>query len=296
MFNNLKVQSSDKKVVNTKSLYTGLMNVKVVALNPTLKELKALGYNIKEDSQEPQYYKVNTYGGDDTFTELHFLVEGTEIIDQKPVTVKNRIKVVISDRDRKDSSTGKKQYIYGGFKANEVKTLWLENPEDIHNSKYPPTKEEISKMRVIKEGEEVLMNLLINWLNLPTRDIDGNPGHFMLNEDEWKKLQSKEGVKDFEKSLKDAKAFDNDVQVLFTVTHSQDGSKHYQNIDTKMFGRATDKQQVFIDYHNKSDYNVPKGDYSYEFKEWEATPVLNIPTSEKELNAPSGDAKMKFKF
>ena len=125
------------------TLYSGLTNMKVLAVNPTMAELHALGVNVK---QEPSY-AINF--SDQDYNKIIFWVGNSD--------TKVKIEILMQPFHR-TSQTGKKQWI-NAFGA----TTWSEEA---------PTYDwwKSDKQRPAYVGEETLVEFTKAWANVAAGD------------------------------------------------------------------------------------------------------------------------------
>ena len=110
----LKVTNQKDFVENTRVLYQGLGNFKVVAINPTGVEIKKL-LNIKEsvDIKDPNYLNLDLQKDGVLQNKIVFYIQGTNKVSQpdgtiKVETINDKVEFLVANRVRV-SSTGKQQ-------------------------------------------------------------------------------------------------------------------------------------------------------------------------------------------
>lgn len=140
-------------------LYTGVENFRIVAVCPNHDELKKL---YSEKSKEDTYILMNDDGKTQAKIVLH--------LDNEPgegePSIKTRITFFVTN-NHKDSQTGKKLYInaYG-------QTAWLADPAVIpENMQWY----DLTDSRLAYDGEDNLIGLIRNLLNLPSLAKADNP-------------------------------------------------------------------------------------------------------------------------
>lgn len=145
--------SSDKQVVGG-SLFTGLHNVKVIAINPTLEEMKAMGINAQKD---PQYLTTTDKGVNKMRIDF-YLASATQGVNLGKTT---KISFWIEDSVRTNQNNNKEEWInkYGN-------TTWG-SAIDV-----PPTYDWYSTdgMRKCYIGEGDLTSFIKSWANVDPKD------------------------------------------------------------------------------------------------------------------------------
>lgn len=242
--------SSEKAVVQENKLYTGLTNMKVVAINPNKMQLESLGY---KPQSEPVYASVE----DGTKKlRLDFYLVHPEL------SIRTKIAFFLEDKPRTNMDGTKGEWInvygrtaWGTTDAAPVELKWFD----------------ATTARPAKVGESDLHNFLINWLNVRPNDearLDKFEALFVGDYSELKGLL--------------AVAKDNEIRVLLTV---KDGK--YQGVYGRYFDRATNKRTNYWEAHIKSQTEAgyaPKEDFqnSFVFQEWKESPVMeDIPAKEE---------------
>jgi hypothetical protein len=236
--------SSDKQVIGGR-LYTGITNMKVVAINPTKAKLEELGYRPQNEpvyvSEEDEVKKVR----------IDFLLacQGPNPDD----TVKAKIAFFLENKERQNQEGTKAEWM-----NNFGRSAWG-TPDG------PPTALKwfnAEGARPAKVGESDLYNFILNWLNVNPND-EARLEHFdALFAGNYAELQ---GLL--------ASNPNNEVRVLLTV---KDGK--YQSVYNKYFDRATSKRLDYWEKHIKGQTEAgypPKDDFqaSFAFQEWLAPTV-----------------------
>lgn len=235
--------ASDKAVVAESKLYTGLANMKVVAINPNKMQLEAMGYKPQAEpvytSSEAGVRKVR----------LDFYLVHPEM------NIRTKIAFFLEDRIRMNQEGNKCEWIndfgrtaWGGTDVPPMDLKWFD----------------ASTARKAKVGEADVHNFLINWLNISLNDeakLDKFDSLFMGDYSELRFLLSH--------------AKDNQIRVLLTV---KDGK--YQGVYGRYFDRATNKRTNYWESHIKSQTEAgyaPKEDFQNNFtlQEWTA-PSMTI--------------------
>lgn len=198
-----------------RKLYTGLGDVSVIMINPTLAELVEKGINFKD---EPVYTSLADEG--------HKKVR-LDIWVSHPVVGNNKVSFFLEDFN-KESSAGNQQYINDFGQAT-----WGKSPEDVmarltwFNSK---------GIRLAKGGEPELVDFIKNLFSIgkdAEAGIDSIAKLFAGDVSELKKIFT---------SYKERQ-----VQVLFIVKESK--GEWYQNIYARYFSRAGSKSTVYWNKH-----------------------------------------------
>lgn len=234
-----------QKPIEGKKLFTGLGDVSVEMVNPTLAELQAKGINFKE---EPVYTSVADAG--------HKKVR-LDIWVNNPIAGLNKVVFFLEDFS-KESSAGNKQYI------NDFgQSTWGKTEEDVmarltwFNSK---------GIRLAKSGEPELVDFIKNLLSIG-KDTEAGI-------DKISKLFDGDVSE-----LKDifAKFNDRKVQVLYIVKESS--GEWYQNIYARYFSRAGSKSTGYWNKHFAGSTSLPIFQDSYLLKEFDpltyATPSVD---------------------
>ncbi len=213
--------------------YMGVAKVKIVAVNPSLKQLNDLGIQFKE---EPIYLKDDAEG----IKQINFnfwakaQVNGSDVVTPIKLSVKNKPSV---------STTGKKEYINA-----KGENQWTESA---------PTKTDYfdpTGCRPAMVGETALIGFLKTWLNVRkggTASLDLVP-MFKNNFSELKDLVS-----------------NNDIYCLLLVADEK-YQNVYSKYFVRGFVSELDAQEQFrkhIQKQTDSGYE-PKEDYTIELQEW----------------------------
>ena len=139
----IKSNASTEEVVGGLKIYSGLTNVKVIAVNPTMVELHALDINVK---QEPNY---NVTIGEEEYNKIVFWLNNTDGNFKLEILMQTKPRV---------SQTGKYQWMNGIGQAT-----WSEEE---------PTYEwwKTEGQRKAYAGEETLINFVKAWANVASGD------------------------------------------------------------------------------------------------------------------------------
>lgn len=246
--------SSDKQVVQEGKLYTGLANMKVVAINPNKAQMEAMGL---KPQAEPVYATIEEGVKK---LRLDFYLAHPE----QPI--RSKIAFFLEDKQRTDKTGMKGEWI-----NNFGRTAWGTTDSAPADKKWFDAK----TARRCKVGEADLHNFLINLLNISPNDeakLDNFDALFVGNYTELRGVLS---------NFKD-----NVIRVLLTV---RDGK--YQSVYNKYFDRATNKRTNYWEAHIKAQSEAgypPKEDYqnSFTFQEWKEPAVkADAPATE----APKSD-------
>ena len=214
-------------------IITGVIDVNILTVNPTLEELIAMGVNLKK---EPEYISANPETGAKKIR-LDFWIKPTAKELTKYVT---KISFFLEDADRVAQS-GKFQYINSECKASyadNIETL----PEWINRV----------GIRQAKIGEAELMEFLKNFAGVKDLEFDNFSALFNNNMTEIRGLIS------MKKS--------NSVQILFT---EKDG---FQSTYNKYSMRGGNTRMDFWIKHLDKVTNKPNHQNSLKPKVWENQP------------------------
>lgn len=141
----IKSNSSEEKVAGGGiTLYSGISNFNVVAINPSLEELHAMDIKVK---QEPNYYVE--FNGEEYF-KLTFWIRNADLTTRMEILMQNKERVSQSGKNQWMNSTGQSTW------ADGIPTYeWWKNP---------------SSSRKAFTGEETLINFLKAWANVAHGD------------------------------------------------------------------------------------------------------------------------------
>jgi len=223
----IQSNSSDVEVVGGIPLYTGIGAMSVVAVNPTLGELNAIGVKMKT---EPEYTGLQFSDDGPVYNKLVFWIHN----DEHSFTT--RVEFLVTAEERRISKTGKYQWInkFG-------QTSWGEtNP----SSQYDWFKDE--GVRKAYGGEDVLIDFIKAWANIP----NGGDLEFDSPADIFKGKITE--LTQLVMALKD-----NKVRCLLGV---KDGK--YQQVYTKYFGRLKPKRDDMFVRALNDDYRQFKAEYN----------------------------------
>lgn len=250
---------SDEAVVKEGKLFTGLKNMKVVAINPTKAELEKMGYRPQND---PTYLTVE---GKVKKVRLDFFLHGST--DEGDI-VRTKVAFFLENRPQENKDGTKAEWI------NDFgRTAWG-TPEA------PPadlTWFDAETARLSNVGEGGLHLFLINWLNISQNDEAKLDNFDALFDGDYTELRALL-----------AGNTDNEVRVLLCI---RDGK--YQSVYSRYFDRATNKRTTYWESHirkqTESGY-PPKEDFSgsFIFQEWKEPTVMATYTESGE-DDDSGD-------
>lgn len=237
--------ASDKPVFKEIKLYTGLHNLKVVAINPTKSELEKMGYKPQND---PVYIGEE---GNVKKLRLDFHLLG---VAPNGDNIMTKVAFFLENQHRVNKDGTKSEFI------NDFgRTAWSADG-DIEN---PPSgltwfKHETARRSYVGEADVHLF--LVNWLNIGPEDEAKLESFLALFEEDYSELLGLLGGNS-----------DNEIRVLLTVRDSK-----YQSVYNRYFDRASNKRTNYWDSHIKSQtangYAL-KEDYSnsLHFQEWVET-------------------------
>jgi hypothetical protein len=258
--------ASDTKVFKEVKLFTGIHNLKVVAINPTKEKLEEMGY---KPQNAPNY--LSTEGeGDDEVKKLRL---DFHLLGQSPEGEKIMTKVAffLENQYRVNKDGDKAEWI------NDFgRTAWSAkgSPEEAP-SQFTWFKHESARRSHVGEADVHLF--LVNWLNIGPDDEAKMDNFLALFDENYSELQS---------IL--ASNIDNEVRVLLSVRDNK-----YQSVYNKYFDRASNRRTNYWDSHIKNQtvngYAL-KEDYqnSFAFQEWiEAAVKTDAPATEG--GKPKGD-------
>lgn len=233
---------SDEKVFKEIKLYTGLHNLKVVAINPTKAQLEEMGFKPQND---PVYL---TTEGEVKKLRLDFHLQGAGLEGD---TVKTKVAFFLENQYRTNKDGDKAEWI------NDFgRTAWsLKGTPD-----EPPTGLNWFDHQTARRshiGEADLHLFLVNWLNIGPDDEAKMDNFLAIFDEDYSELQ---GIL--------SGNIENEVRVLLTVRDSK-----YQSVYNKYFDRASNKRMNYWDSHMKNQISngyAPKEDYglTFTFQEW----------------------------
>ncbi len=234
--------ASDTKVFKEIKLYTGLHNMKVIAVNPNKEQLEEMGYKPKK---APVY--VTTEGDVKKLRlDFHLFGEGPE--GEKIMT---KLAFFLENQHRLNKDGNKSEWI------NDFgRTAW----SAVGDAENPPKgftwfKHETARQSHVGEGD--LHLFLTNWLNIGPDDEAKMDNFLAIFDEDYSELRSLL-----------AGNIDNKVRVLLSVRDSK-----YQSVYNKYFDRASNKRTNYWDSHVRNQTSngyAIKEDYqnSFALQEW----------------------------
>lgn len=229
----MAIKIGKESVEGVFKLYKGVAAFNIVAVNPTKKELEELqGRELENDPE----YKGKNDDGVDTMRVVFYAKTNPEAKINSGIELMIPVSFILTKAQRVGQSSGKIQIIdtYG-------RTAWA-TPEEVTNKaipQYTSGPANISKeYRPAYQGEESLVDFLIQWLNIP------NPANY--KDGKW---VMKADPSDSEVSLNMEALFKGDVSELKDLVNlakpymvkaavgikTTDEGKQYQAIFTRKF-------------------------------------------------------------
>lgn len=226
--------SSETQVVSTGNLYTGIDLFKVIAVNPNMEQLNALGI---ASTKEPEYLGSDKKG--DQYIRVDFWLQG--ITQKRPI----KFTTFLYNAIRVDKTGAKFQYI------NDFgKCAWGTDTELPAVTWFKP-----AGARKAFMGEEQLISFIRAWVNAGEDD--------MVSIENWDNI-FRGNTKEFQEIFQAFK--DNTVRCMMQVRVSEDG-KAFQEINPQHFTRAyVTSNKGWIDAFKNYP---PKAIYSYEVKPYQ---------------------------
>jgi len=253
---------SDKKVFKEIKLYTGIHNMKVVAINPPKDKLEEMGYKPQND---PVYL---TTEGDVKKLRLDFHLQGQGPEGEKIMT---KVAFFLENQYRLNRDGTKSEWI------NDFGRVAWSAEGDPENAPDGLTwfKHETARQSHVGEGD--LHLFLVNWLNIGPDDEAKLDNFLAVFDEDYSELQSLL-----------AGNIDNEVRVLLTVRDSK-----YQSVYNKYFDRASNKRTNYWDSHVKNQTSngyAIKEDYQNNFALQEWTEPATKPDAGGDVeDKPKGD-------
>lgn len=171
------VKVGKESVEGSFKLYKGMAAFNIVAVNPNKKELETLlGRDIDNDPE----YKSKNEDGQDVIRVTFYAKTNIEAKVNNGIELMVPISFMITKAKKVGQGSGKIQIIdkYG-------RTAWA-TPEDVESKSIPMYKSgpaNISKdYRPAYQGEEQLVDFLVNWLNIPG-PMDYKDGQWVMKKD-----------------------------------------------------------------------------------------------------------------
>lgn len=251
----IEFNTSDKEVIAVKKLYTGISNMLVVAVNPTMEEAAALGIKMQ---QEPIY--VTEQDGV-TSARIEFHLRNPE------KNINTKVVYWLKDKNRV-SKSGKTQYInkYG-------KTAWATDKDALGANEYFINE----GTREAFDGEEAFVDVFIrNWANAEFNTAAKKYSTILPETTKFFKGDFSE-LKNILKAIPH-----NGVRVLLGV---KDGK--YQDVYTKHIERTYQKSNnAFIKALN-DEYGQFKSEFNSDLELTEYTGTIVAP--EKDTTSSAAD-------
>lgn len=173
----MAVKVGKESVEGSFKLYKGMAAFNIVAVNPNKKELETLlGRDIDNDPE----YKGKNEDGQDVIRVTFYAKTNIEAKVNNGIELMVPISFMITKAKKVGQGSGKIQIIdkYG-------RTAWA-TPEDVESKSIPMYKSgpaNISKdYRPAYQGEEQLVDFLVNWLNIPG-PMDYKDGQWVMKKD-----------------------------------------------------------------------------------------------------------------
>lgn len=252
----IKGNNSTDQVLNQIENHVGLMNMKVVAINPTKDELvKILNIENPTNIKEPQYKDLDLQKDGILQNKIVFQLQG-KLPDGK---IKNsRLEFLVAPRERKNKDGNKTQIVnrLGQFSWNTEAEIeanpnmkWFQHVP-YHNAMI---------------GEEQLIDFIRNWMNLGTKD-NCNIGNLLAT---------------MSGDMTELKSYmtqfpNNEATVWLDVI--ENNGKYYQSVYNKAFSRPTAKtpESIFAKAFNEQ-YGAPKTPFGGTFELHVFVPQVDTP-------------------
>ena len=228
----IQSNASTEEVMGGMKTFSGLTNVKVITVNPTLAELHALGINVK---QEPNY-KVEFSG--EEYNKVVFWLNNSDGNFKLEILMQTKPRV---------SQAGKNQWMNAIGQSTWSHDAPSKELNEEGEAKYPWWKAEGE--RKAYTGEETLINFTKAWANVASGDevsFDSMPA--IAN-----------GVVAEIKHLVEALST-NEVRVLIGVKDSK-----YQQVYTKYFGRVKPERDDLFTKALNNEYGTFNADFHTDF-------------------------------
>ena len=252
--------------VGGKTLYTGLVNVIVEAVNPTMKQMQDLGYS---PQVEPDYIGVTDEGNAKAVVDFY--------LKDPDSGARGKIRFWLENTNRKTRDGNKYEWI-----DDHAKTSFS---EDIESVPAWISKETARKALV---GEGMLLSFITAWANVnPFPDAEGKIGVCKFKD--INKLFSND-LSEIKSILENDITKDNKVKVLFNVITTESG-KEYQDVYRHYFGREMERSTKMWTKRLQSDYSECRGDYqnSLKFQKYNPDVVVEVATPDTEVETTGGD-------
>lgn len=243
----IKNGANDQVVGDSFKHYTGLTNVKIVAVNPTMEELISMDIPAK---QEPVYITTSSEGANKIRLDFH----GQNVDGDR-----NKISFWLEATHQKNKDGNKTQFIdkYG-------KASWADEIANL------PKYIDKDSARPAYIGEEDLMRFIATWTN-------SKIGEDEVVLDTINNIVTKGDIKELRQLVKDAK--DYVLTTLNGMTFPNAEGKQFPIVYTKWFGRPYIKSTTYLDKTLSNEYTQFKADYqnSFEWKEYKKSGTIPVP-------------------
>lgn len=251
-----------------REVYVGICTFMVDAINPNMEELKALGYNPKD---EPSY-TVEKDGK--TTYKLDFYISNphAEVLTESG-TIKKNIKTKftfwLENNEIINKNGDKKQYI-----NNYGQTTYAVNAESL------PTWFKQDGVRVCRKGEEEIIALLYKWLGL-TQPYQEKEGDSCAIATPWSELVNG-NISELRTFVDATKKLGNGIKVLLGAKESEKDGKisYYQDVYVKYIMKPGQNSYDGLTKALNDQYSQFKSHYNSDFKLRVFTPGLIVPDSE----------------
>lgn len=246
---------SNTAVVKEGKLYTGLRNMKVIAINPNKAEMEALGYSPQNEPSYTSEGEPFVPGGIEKSKKLRldFFLQGEG--DTEGSTVRTKIAFFLENKPRINKAGTKAEWI-----NDTGRTAWGTTDTAPDTLKWF----EAATARPCYMGEGDVHLFLVNWLNIQPGDEAKLDNFVALFDGNYSELRSILGAN-----------ANNEIKVLLTV---RDGK--YQSVYNRYFDRASNKRTSYWESHIKRQSEEgypPKEDFSnsFNFQEWTEPSVMS---------------------
>lgn len=270
-------------------VYAGVASVKVLAVNPDNAKLRSLGFNIKEDAEEPKYVKVakDADGNEHAVTTVRMMCQ-IQNMDDMPVISLN-FPIRASVRLNRDGSKCQVIDRYGNtawgtrdeVQAGKIPVYPSGKPADI-DPDYRPC----------HFGEEDLIRFLMRYLCIaPYKVMDRRTGEFVRNADagcltidDWQRLAGGD-VSEIKSML--ALLPDNKLKVILGARRADDNrvwqsfcrDNYLSNRSSPGMDGVYQAAKRIIDRVKKDGYDATEYD-AHTVHLWEDSPTEVTPSME----------------
>lgn len=233
----IAVNASDKQVVKSKELFTGLIDYRLVAINPTQEEAEKLGRTLRK---EPEYSSKDDDGV--AKLRLDFYIEATS---EQAKGLQTKVTFWLEDKERTSLDGTKKEVI--NSKGNST---WLATEDGT-----PPDWYDQEGLRNAYVGESPLYEFIKAWLNVDPDDACTLDTPF-----------SKIAKGDLKELAKYLKAAPNNTFSALTGVRKDDKGNIYQEVWNGAFGRTSSFNAQFWSKQLDNPYPAIKFDYQNSLK------------------------------